>query len=307
MNTSSSILGKVRKGDYRSLAKCISAVENEEKGYEEILQSLEFQKKIPVIGITGPPGAGKSTLLNAMAEILSGRAQKIGILAIDPTSPFTHGSLLGDRVRMSAHFGNPNIFIRSLATRGSLGGLSAKTMEITDIMKQADFDIIFIETVGVGQSEVEIASLADTTILVLVPGAGDEVQVLKSGIMEIADIFVINKTDRGGADVLVKQIEEHLHLKKPEAWSPPVMKATASKGEGVEEILEKTTLHGTMKWKDKKAEYLAGQAFRLIRSRRMRDVSMQELIKNISALSDKQGFNLYRFVQDEAIKNSSGQ
>src|SRR5688572_12291594 len=203
MSNPETLIDNLQKGDVRSLARCISIVENEAEGYEELLRSLPVDHDIPVIGITGPPGAGKSTIVNALISELNKEGKKIGIVAIDPTSPFNYGSLLGDRIRMSEHFLNEHVFIRSLATRGSLGGLSAKTIEITDVMKAFPFDYIIVETVGVGQSEVEIVGLADTTIVVLVPEAGDEIQGIKSGIMEIADIFVVNKADRDGADQFV--------------------------------------------------------------------------------------------------------
>ena len=165
------------------------------------------------------------------------------MIAIDPTSPFNYGSLLGDRLRMAEHFTNEKVFIRSLATRGSLGGLSAKTIEISDVMRSFGFDYVFIETVGVGQSEVEIAGLADTTVLVLVPGYGDEVQTLKSGIMEIGDIFVINKSDQPNADGFAKTVEHLVHSREKSNWIPPVLKATATEEKGMEEIIKKIDEH----------------------------------------------------------------
>ena len=227
MSSAKEILKKFEAGDIKALARIISIVENETSGYEEILASLKI-KNVPVVGITGPPGAGKSTLINAILKKLTDKGKKIGVIAIDPTSPFNYGSLLGDRLRMAEHFTNEKVFIRSLATRGSLGGLSAKTIEISDVMRAFGFDYVFIETVGVGQSEVEIAGLADTTVLVLVPGYGDEVQTLKSGIMEIGDIFVINKSDQPNADGFVKTVEHFVHSREKSNWTPPVLKATAT-------------------------------------------------------------------------------
>jgi LAO/AO transport system kinase len=187
-------------------------VENDLPGSNNMLKEL-IPHNTPVIGITGPPGAGKSTLVNQLINKLSIDGKRIAILAIDPSSPFNMGSLLGDRIRMAEQFNKPNVYIRSLATRGSLGGLSAKTIEMTDVLKSGDFDYIIVETVGVGQSEVEIAGIADITIVVLVPEAGDEIQSIKSGLMEIADIFVVNKADREGADAFTNTIQKLVHQK----------------------------------------------------------------------------------------------
>ena len=176
--------------DYKKLARELTMVENDLPGSDDLLKGLKLGNAL-VIGITGPPGAGKSTLVNAVINQLSVQGKQIAVLAVDPTSPFNLGSLLGDRVRMAEQFNKPNVFIRSLATRGSLGGLSGKTIEMCDVLKAADFDFIIVETVGVGQSEVEIAGLADVSVVVLVPESGDEIQNMKSGLMEIADIFVV--------------------------------------------------------------------------------------------------------------------
>src|SRR3954469_17715443 len=192
--------------DFKSVARALTVVENDLPGADDLLRGLNLDSKAPVIGITGPPGAGKSTLVNALISELCADNQKVAVLAIDPTSPFNFGSLLGDRIRMATHFNHPNVFIRSLATRGSLGGLSARTIEMTDLLRAAGFDYIIIETVGVGQSEIEIAGLADTTVVVMVPGSGDEVQIMKAGLMEIADIFVVNKSDYPGADLFMKDL-----------------------------------------------------------------------------------------------------
>src|SRR3990172_5983326 len=243
MNNIDKLIESLHKGDKKALSRCISYIENGIEGYEEILTHMDFNHNIPIIGITGPPGSGKSTLINGLIKQLSANNKKTGIIAIDPTSPFNHGSLLADRLRMPEHFNNAHVFIRSLATRGHLGGLSAKTTEVVNIMKAGGFDYIFVETVGVGQSEVEIAGLADTTILVLIPGSGDEIQTLKSGIMEIADIFVVNKADREGANTLVSNLKQMIKVRKPGDWIAPVVKSIATKVEGIEEILSHIEKH----------------------------------------------------------------
>jgi len=186
--------------NFKSVARALTIVENNLNGSGDLLKNLSYKKHVPVIGVTGPPGAGKSTLVNGIINELVNQNLKVAVLAIDPTSPFNFGSLLGDRIRMAHHFNNPNVYIRSLATRGSLGGLSVKTIEMADVLKAAGFDYIIVETVGVGQSEVEIAGLADLTMVVLVPESGDEIQNIKSGLMEIANAFVVNKADRPGAE-----------------------------------------------------------------------------------------------------------
>ncbi len=187
------LLKQIQDGNIKALARCISLVENEYPGYEAMLQSLSASNT-KIIGITGPPGAGKSTLVDSLIGLLVNAGKKVAVLCVDPSSPFNLGALLGDRIRMSDWYTNPNVFIRSLATRGSMGGLHPKIIEITDLLKAFQFDHIIVETVGVGQSEIEIAGLADVTVVVVVPEAGDEVQTMKAGLMEIADIFVVNKS-----------------------------------------------------------------------------------------------------------------
>jgi LAO/AO transport system kinase len=288
----------MRSGDKRALARCITIVENELDGFTNILQSLEFPKETPVIGITGPPGAGKSTLISGLIQKYTSAGKNIGILAVDPTSPFTYGSLLGDRLRMSEHFLNDHVFIRSLATRGSLGGLSAKAIEITDIMRSFGFDLIIIETVGVGQSEVEIAGLADLTILVLVPESGDDVQTLKSGIMEIADIFVVNKADRSGADIFVKNLLALVHSRTES--KAPVIKTSATKEEGLDELIDAIFLLCKTQSNEKRTWLLTEKAFRLIGNQRMKDISRQQLEFKIRIELTKPDFNLYQFIRQFA-------
>jgi LAO/AO transport system kinase len=220
--------------DFKSIARALTIVENDLNGAGEVLKRLVFTKDVPVAGITGPPGAGKSTLVSVLISNLPNKGNKIAVFAVDPTSPFNFGSLLGDRIRMAPHFNHPDFFIRSLATRGSLGGLSAKTIEMTDVLRSAGFDYILIDTVGAGQSEVEIAGLADITLLVLVPGSGDEVQNIKYGLMEIADAFIVNKADHADAYLLVNNLKKILLQKS--GTHIPIFKTIASTGAGAEDV-----------------------------------------------------------------------
>lgn len=298
-NEIKSLVSDLSSADYKSLARAITMVENELPGYEELLQEIIIDPAVPVIGVTGPPGAGKSSLVNAMLKELIKEDLKIAIVAVDPTSPFNFGSLLGDRLRMSDFFNSDKIFIRSMATRGSLGGLSAKAIEVTDILKAAAFDIIIVESVGVGQSEVEIAGLADTTIVVLVPESGDEIQTFKSGVMEIADIFVVNKADREGAETLASNLRKMLSHKKENQWLPPVLKAIATKGEGIKELLQQINTHRNIKQKsrERKNFLLAEKAYRLIQKNRMKDIDKKILQQEIMKISENENFNLYRFIK----------
>jgi LAO/AO transport system kinase len=281
--------------DFKTLARTISLVENEAQGFEAILENLQ-PKPIPVIGFTGPPGAGKSTLLNAVITNLLAADKKIGLILIDPSSPFNMGALLGDRLRMTAHFNNPDIFIRSIATRGSLGGLSDKIIEVVEVMKAYPFDYIFVETVGVGQSEVEIAGLADTTIVVLVPEAGDSVQTMKAGLMEIADIFVINKADRSDADALVNSLQLQLQINGREDL--PVLKTVAVESFGVVELLEEIDKHRTSPINQmRRAVLLTEKALRIIQRNKMRGFDKQVLMNEIKQGMNEPDFNLYRLVR----------
>lgn len=298
------LLDGISKGDRRSIARAISVVENEMPGYEELLTSLKISSEIPVIGITGPPGAGKSTLINGLLKELvkgtnvKGLPNQIAVIAVDPTSPFTQGSLLGDRLRMNDHFNSQQIFIRSLATRGALGGLSAKTLEVCDVLRSAPFDYIFIETVGVGQSEVEIISLADTVIVTLVPEAGDEIQALKSGIMEIGDIFVVNKSDRDGADKFAAGLIKTFHERPAMSnWTIPVIKTVASSGDGIPELVQTIQKHILEPHSHRKLRLTAERAYRLIQQERMRGVTILQLQESLKPIVDTEGFNLYNFVR----------
>jgi len=222
----------------RALARAISTVENRAPGWSELLKALfRHSGKARVLGLTGPPGAGKSTLVDQLARFYRKHQRSVGIIAVDPTSPYTGGAILGDRIRMQEHFSDPGIYIRSMATRGSLGGLARTTADVTTVLDASGRDLIMIETVGVGQDEVDIVRLADVTILILVPGMGDDVQTIKAGIMEIADIFVINKSDRDGAENVEREIRTLQSLAmRHDGWTPPIVKTVASQGVGIEAL-----------------------------------------------------------------------
>ncbi len=295
------IKNPIQLGDFRKLARTLTLVENDLAGSEDLLKELGTSDT-PVIGITGPPGAGKSTLVNAMINYLSSQGKSIAVLAIDPTSPFNLGSLLGDRVRMSEQFNKPNVFIRSLATRGSLGGLSGKTIEMTDVLKSSGFDYILVETVGVGQSEVEIAGLADISVVVLVPESGDEIQSMKSGLMEIADIFVVNKSDREGAEAFANNLKKLVHQRTEII---PVINTIADKAAGVDELMQ-VIQDQPFKNNSRRAYLLAEKAWKLIQHEKMKNISRIKLHEEISVASVDPSFNLYRFVDRilGGIKNS---
>jgi LAO/AO transport system kinase len=294
------LLKQLKEGDAKALARCISLVENEHPGYEGLLQSLPAVHS-KIIGITGPPGAGKSTLVDSLIGLLVEMGKKVGVLCIDPSSPFNLGALLGDRIRMSQWYTHPKVFIRSLATRGSMGGLHPKIIEITDLMKTFHFDHIIVETVGVGQSEIEIAGLADVTVVVVVPEAGDEVQTMKAGLMEIADIFVVNKSDRPGADIFVKNLRMMMAPTFSTHYNEvPVVKTVASGQEGVKELLD-IILHQLQKahLSAKTFWLLAERAFYLIEQKRMKGIDKSMLQKEIEASYQKGNFNLYKFIADK--------
>ena len=229
---------RLRSGDPRALARAISAVENRSPDAADLLKALfPHSGKARVLGMTGPPGAGKSTLVDQLAKHYRREGKTLGIIAVDPTSPYTGGAILGDRIRMQDHHSDPGIYIRSMATRGSLGGLARTTADVATVLDASGKDLILIETVGVGQDEVDIVRLADITVVILVPGMGDDVQTIKAGIMEIADIFVINKSDRDGAENVEREIRAMQTLAaRKDGWTPPIVKTVASEGKGVEDL-----------------------------------------------------------------------
>jgi LAO/AO transport system kinase len=291
MTSVEELLNEMKQGNFLSIARTLTIVENELKQSNEILLSLK-PLTTAIIGITGPPGAGKSTLVSEIISQLLLKDKKVAILAVDPTSPFNLGSLLGDRVRMSSHFNHPNIFIRSVATRGSLGGLSAKIIEMIDVLRASIFDYIIVETVGVGQSEVEIAGLADKTIVLLVPESGDEIQHLKSGLMEIADAFVVNKADRAGADAFTNSLVKMLHGR---TQAVPVFKTIAHEGKGVTQVIE--WIDRARVTNDRRIHLYVEKALKLIQNIRLNNISKKDLFEQIEKQQANPDFNIYRFVQ----------
>jgi LAO/AO transport system kinase len=255
----------------RALGRAISVVEDGGPQRRQLVGEIyPHTGRARVVGVTGPPGAGKSTLVDRIAQALRARDRKVAILAVDPTSPFTGGAILGDRIRMQSLYTDPGVFIRSMATRGAMGGLARATHDAMDLVDAAGYDWVLVETVGVGQDEVDIVRSVDTVAVVTVPGLGDDIQAIKAGLMEIADLFVINKADRDGVERVVRDLELMLSLGDPKGWRPPLVKAVARDSQGIEEILTEIDRHG---------EWLATGGGLAERRRRRFRQRVEELLK----------------------------
>jgi LAO/AO transport system kinase len=289
---------EISLGNQRALARAISLLENEYTGNEEFLLKLGTRPGGMIIGITGPPGAGKSTLADALIGQWIEDGEKVAVICIDPSSPFHFGALLGDRLRMNQWYKHPAVFIRSLSSRGAIGGLNPRIIEISDLLRAAHYDKILIETVGVGQNEVDIAGLAETTIVVLVPGSGDDVQAMKSGILEVADIFVINKSDTPQADDLGRYIlASRLKEDQDGEQSPVIVKTVATTKQGITELANQIKLHREQfSHSSQRIDLLTEKAFRLILQKKMSQVDKQKLKERIIKEESGGEFNLYEFV-----------
>ncbi len=279
-----SLAQRLLAGDKRALARAISLVENDDsEGWELVREVYPNTGKAAIIGFTGPPGVGKSTLLGALTRLEREHDRSVAVLSIDPSSPFTKGALLGDRIRLSDHFLDPGVFIRSMANRGALGGLSEATLQAALLMDASGRDVVLLETVGVGQAEVDIIDHADTVVLVLMPGSGDSIQALKAGVMEIPDVIVVNKADHPLTDTMIREIKGVLALGPRQDWEVPIIRTEAVRGEGIEELIEKLSEHrahieaeGTLSERRRRNlmnEVLAIATFRM---RRELEASIQE-------------------------------
>lgn len=285
------------KNHFRSLARSISMIENEVEGYADLLMQTQ-NSSAKIIGITGAPGAGKSSLTDALIGEMIKDNKKVAILCVDPSSPFNMGALLGDRIRMSEWYNHPDVFIRSLASRGALGGLHPKIIEISDFIKSAGFDYVVIETVGVGQSEVDIAGLADITVVMLVPEGGDVIQTMKAGLMEVADIFVINKFDRPGADTFYNNLKKMLGpVYNKSSNKIPILKTIASEKTGVAELYQVIKNSETNAKSEMKIDLLALKAWTLIQNEKMRGIDKKIVRIEIAKQIENEQFNLYRYIK----------
>jgi LAO/AO transport system kinase len=263
----------VRCGDRRALARAITLIESsDERAYELIKQLYPETGKAYAVGVTGPPGVGKSSLISALVRHVRAQDRSVGVISVDPSSPFTRGALLGDRIRLADHFLDPEVFIRSMGTRGHLGGLAEATLQAALLLDAAGKDLLFLETVGAGQSEVEIITIADTVLLVLMPGSGDSIQALKAGIMEIPDVIAVNKRDHPAAKTMVNEVRSILALDTDEGWRPPIVLTEALQGEGIEELWEEIEQHRryleeNQLLAERRAQHLAGEVFAVASAR----------------------------------------
>ncbi len=274
----------VRAGEKRALARAISLVENADPLAEGLVRALyPGTGGAYTVGVTGPPGVGKSSLVSALVRLVRERGKTVGVVSVDPSSPFTHGALLGDRIRLADHFLDPDVFIRSMGTRGHLGGLAEATLQTLLILDAAGKDLLFLETVGAGQSEVEVIGAADTILLVLMPGSGDSVQALKAGIMEIPDVIAINKADHPAAKTMLNEVRSILALDSERAWMPPIVLTEALRGENAEELWSQVEAHrafleGDGRLEERRRRNLAGEVFALasLRARAHLEVAVQD-------------------------------
>jgi GTPase len=263
----------VRSGDRRALARAITLIESsDERAYELIKQLYPETGRAYAVGVTGPPGVGKSSLISALVRHVRAQDRSVGVISVDPSSPFTRGALLGDRIRLADHFLDPEVFIRSMGTRGHLGGLAEATLQAALLLDAAGKDLVFLETVGAGQSEVEIITIADTVLLVLMPGSGDSIQALKAGIMEIPDVIAVNKRDHPAAKTMVNEVRSILTLDTDEGWRPPIVLTEALQGEGIEELWDMVEQHRRYLEEnrllaERRAEHLAGEVFAVASAR----------------------------------------
>ena len=287
----------VAEGNFLLLAKTISQIENKVEGSDTYLTQLA-PKAIPIIGITGPPGAGKSTLIAGLVGEWIAAGKKVAVLSVDPSSPFHKGAILGDRIRMKEWYLHPQVFIRSLASRGHLGGLNSSMIELTTLLQSVGFDQIIVETVGVGQSEVEVASLADTTVVVLVPEAGDEVQMMKSGLMEVADLFVVNKSDRPDAQTFIHHIQQMMMEHGMSEDQVKVVATIASQGVGIADLIQAIDAHQIIKTAlGKQNQLMVAKVIQLIVAHKMQQVDLKKLEQEIEVDISKPGFNIFEFSQ----------